>query len=431
MSRPVLVWFRNNLRIDDNEVLRAGLAESHYLVPVYCFDPRHFQHTPLGFPKTGSHRARFLLESVRDLRKSLRSHGSDLILRFGEPEHVIPELAARINASAIYTKKEVTAEEELVDDHVRAEAKKRGIPLHSVWDDTLYHVDDLPFAVSELPEVFTHFRKECEGASMIRDPHDALMHWMTIEGIDPGKIPALLEFGLPEPAAEPRAAFRFHGGESTAWSRMEDYFWHRDRLRDYKQTRNGMLGEDYSTKLSPWLAHGCISPRRIHAEVKRYEADRVTNDSTYWLVFELMWRDYFRFIAWKHGTNIFKRGGIKRVANRGWSEDLAKFGAWREGRTGQPLIDANMMELALTGFQSNRGRQNAASYLAHDLGVDWTWGAQWFESQLIDYDVASNWCNWNYVAGVGNDPREGRRFDPARQSEKYDPEGAYVKHWLG
>ncbi|MGB5966952.1 MAG: FAD-binding domain-containing protein, partial [Spirulinaceae cyanobacterium] len=167
----------------------------------------------------------------------------------------------------------------------------------------------------------------------------------------------------------------------------------------------------------------------IYAEVKKYETQRVANDSTYWLIFELLWRDYFRFICAKHGNRIFAKSGLQGI-NIPWQEDWQRFNLWREGKTGFPLVDANLRELAATGFMSNRGRQNVASFLTKNLGINWQMGAEWFESLLIDYDVCSNWGNWNYIAGVGNDARGFRYFNILKQSKDYDRQGKYVKHWL-
>ena len=211
--------------------------------------------------------------------------------------------------------------------------------------------------------------------------------------------------------------------------RLNSYFWQEDLLKVYKETRNGLLGADYSSKFSPWLAHGCLSPRYIFEEVKKYEAERKKNQSTYWLIFELIWRDYFRFVAKKYGNRIFLQSGI-RNQNMEAKGSKRIFQKWINGETGIPFIDANMIELKQTGFMSNRGRQNVASFLVKDLKINWTWGASYFESVLLDYDPCSNWCNWNYVAGVGNDPRENRYFNILSQAERYDPKGLYVKHWL-
>jgi deoxyribodipyrimidine photo-lyase len=249
------------------------------------------------------------------------------------------------------------------------------------------------------------------------------------EGIETGDLPTLEELGLEAPAIDDRAVLRFKGGETAGLDRLDHYFWKGDRLRLYKETRNGMVGADYSSKFSPWLALGCLSPRYIYGQVQQYEDQRVRNDSTYWLIFELLWRDYFRFICAKHGNKIFYPSGLQGMPIP-WKTDWERFDLWRTGQTGFPLIDANMRELAATGFMSNRGRQNVASFLTKNLGIDWRMGAEWFESLLIDYDVCSNWGNWNYTAGVGNDARGFRFFNILKQSKDYDRNGEYVKHWL-
>jgi deoxyribodipyrimidine photo-lyase len=186
---------------------------------------------------------------------------------------------------------------------------------------------------------------------------------------------------------------------------------------------------DYSSKFSPYLALGCLSARFIYHETKRYERERTSNQSTYWLIFELLWRDYFHFVARKYGSSLFLEGGIKNQPNRTRrSEKLIR--AWKEGQTGNPFVDANMRELKATGYMSNRGRQNVASYFVKDLNQDWRVGAAWFESMLLDYDPCSNYGNWNYIAGIGNDPRENRYFNTVKQAHNYDGKGVYTHHWL-
>jgi len=202
-----------------------------------------------------------------------------------------------------------------------------------------------------------------------------------------------------------------------------------DNLRNYKITRNGMLGEKYSSKFSPWISLGALSPRKILDETLRYESARIANDSTYWLRFELFWREYFRLYLLKHGRRLFQRKGPADLDLR-FTNSLNIFESWRKGCTGVPLIDANMVELESTGFMSNRGRQIVASFLSKNLDVDWRWGARWFEHCLIDYCPAANWGNWAYAAGVGADPRGFRGFDIYRQAKNYDPNGEYVRHWL-
>ncbi|MBW4474484.1 MAG: DASH family cryptochrome [Stenomitos rutilans HA7619-LM2] len=429
----ILIWYRNDLRLHDHEPLNRAVeqarTEGSQLLPFYCFDPRQFGQTSFGFPKTGAFRAQFLLESLADLRRSLRAINSDLVMQQGLPEVIIPNLVQQLGITAVYHYREVTSEETKVETALHHALELMGVEYASFWGQTLFHPDNLPFELSQLPELFTHFRKQVEQQSTVNPTFGSPTQLPQLPEIEAGKMPTLADLELELPVLDARAAFVFQGGETSGLARVNRYFWQHDRLKTYKETRNGMLGADYSSKFSPWLSLGCLSPRYLYEQVQQYEAERVRNDSTYWLIFELLWRDYFRFICAKHGDRIFRRSGLQGI-DIAWKEDWQRFDRWREGTTGFPLVDANMQELAVTGFMSNRGRQNVASFLTKNLGIDWRMGAEWFESLLLDYDVCSNWGNWNYTAGVGSDARGFRFFNILKQSKDYDPEGRYVKHWL-
>lgn len=424
-----LLWFRNDLRLHDHQPLDEAMRAGQSIVPLYCFDPRQFGQTSFGFPKTGVFRAQFLLDSVADLRRSLRALGSDLVIRVGQPEQVIPDLVKTLNIEAVYWHEEITAEERGVDEALATQLDALGVQSQLYWGATLYHPDNLPFDLGQVPEVFTQFRKQVERDSIVDATLPTPKKLPPLPSVDPGDLPTLADFGLGTPSPDPRGVLPFHGGETAGRQRLQDYVWEADCLKTYKETRNGLVGANYSSKFSPWLALGCLSPRQIYETVQRYERERVKNDSTYWLVFELLWRDYFRFISAKHGDRIFYPSGLRGLVID-WKQDWERFEAWRTGMTGFPLVDANMRELAATGFMSNRGRQNVASFLTKNLGIDWRMGAEWFESLLIDYDVCSNYGNWNYTAGVGNDARGFRYFNIPKQAKDYDPKGTYVKHWL-
>ena len=426
----ILLWLRNDLRLHDHEPLYRAFEKKADVIFLYCFDPRHFGKTAAGFPKTGAYRAQFLIESVTDLRRSLQAKGSDLVVRQGKPEEEIPALVKALHIDSVYWHEEVTAEEADVERAVEAVLKQLQVSSEVYWGATLYHPDDLPFEISRLPEVFTQFRKAVEQESQIFPTFATPDKLPPLPAeVDPGEIPTLADFGLEETSIDPKGVLFFKGGETEAFARLQHYFWDADRLHLYKETRNGMLGADYSSKFSPWLANGSLSPRKVYEAVQAYEQQRRKNNSTYWMVFELLWRDYFRFVCAKYGRKVFRKGGIRGLPID-WQQDWQRFDTWRQGETGYPLVDANMKEIAATGFMSNRGRQNVASFLTKNLGIDWRWGAEWFESLLIDYDVCSNWGNWNYTAGVGNDARGFRYFNIPKQSKDYDPAGEYVKHWL-
>ena len=364
MSTPRLHLGRH-LRLDDNPLLTSAAATQERLLPVFALDPTVAR---------GPHQEAFLLASLADLQSALRTRGSDLLLLHEPPP---------------------------------ADARDR-------YASSLRMIADaqLPFDHAAMPRTYTPFRQRVEAAGVRFTPPAPA----------PDHLPPLPE-GVACPTIEvPDTPLIATGGASSAHRHWRQY---RDRrLPDtYKDTRNGLLGWDYSSKLSAWLAWGCISPRRIAHDLALYEEEFGANDGTYWLWFELLWREHFRLLHLKHGTALYRARGLSQLPTP--PHDEAAFQRWCEGRTGEPLVDAGMRELAATGWLSNRMRQIVASFLIHDLACDWRAGAAWFESRLIDFDVHSNQGNWLYVAGRDTDPRGGRRFNPDKQAREHDPDGAY------
>jgi deoxyribodipyrimidine photo-lyase len=317
-----------------------------------------------------------------------------------------------------------------------------GLSLESVWQSSLLEPADLPFAAVQLPELFTSFRQAVERAGVLpRAPLPTLSQVPGLPAASPAwsALVASLRPDVPLNAlavSDDRSSFPYHapefaGGEGAAKQHLVRYFG-RKLAHTYKATRNGLTGTDYSSKFSPWLASGALSARTAYAALKQFELEDGANDSTYWLWFELLWRDYFRFLHLKYGVQLYRERGLAHT-----SQDLAPtqhkpggFNRWCQGETGEPLVDAGMRELKATGYLSNRLRQVVASYLIHDLRGDWRAGAAWFESQLLDFDIYSNQGNWLYIAGRGTDPRGGRRFNPQKQTQDHDPHGHYRALWL-
>ena len=431
-NRKGIVWFRQDLRLHDNEALTDALKSCEEVIPVFIFDERVFMgKTKFGFPKTGNFRAKFIIESVADLRQSLRQSGTDLIVRTGKPEEIIFELAQSLKSSWIFCNRERTTEELEVQDELEKKLWSIGQEIRYSRGKMLYHTGDLPFPITHVPDTFSSFRKEVERFVDIRPPLPAPEKIEPFsDEIESGIIPNLDTFGLEEPVQDERAVLDYKGGETEGLARLNYYLWETDLAASYLNTRNEMIGSDFSTKFSAWLAQGCLSPKLIYHELTRYEAARTKNKSTYWVFFELMWRDFFRFMAKKHGNKIFLKTGTRGEEKWDLKNDWNLLQIWIDGRTGVPFIDANMREIAKTGYMSNRGRQNVASFLINDLNVNWQMGAEYFESQLIDYDPASNYGNWNYIAGVGSDPREDRYFNILSQARKYDNAGEYIRLWL-
>lgn len=268
---------------------------------------------------------------------------------------------------------------------------------------------------------------------------------------------------MPSMPSGVQSAHPFTGGSKAAVERVQHLI-ESGSMTSYKDTRNGLLGLDFSTKLSAWLALGSISARQVHWMLMDFEDGKTELGSqaqgygkgeskgTAGVRFELLWRDYMRLCTRKFGSRLFFVEGYRQDRSSSWKYISSPFSKTTEkknnhgsndadtkvaierfiqGRTGTGLIDASQRELFLTGWTSNRARQNVASFLAKHLGIDWRIGAEWYEANLVDFDVSSNWGNWQYVAGVGNDPRgDARVFNPVKQAVDYDDNGEYVRAWV-
>ena len=441
LASPCLVWHRTDLRVHDHAALQAAAAASSgRVVGVLCIPEDPFGSVELlrgvTLPRASERRVGHWLQAIDGLRADWRSIGSALVVLRGEPEQVIPKLVADLGAIAVHTAPCPAHDELLQNRRVACVLADRGARLVTHDETTMIPAADLPFSIEHLPEVFSNYRRLVERSCRTPDPVPAptgldvpasTRDWSeaisdaTLSGADlhRARIAAL--------QIDPRAPSTVRGERAAGLERMQQWIWRDDCLARYKETRDGLMGADFSSRLSTWLATGTISPREVAAQIRQYERECVANDSTYWLWFELLWRDYFHLWVRRWQSRAFKASGMMGRTPCG-APDVQTFDRWRTGTTGEPFVDACMHELAATGWLSNRGRQNAASWLAKTAGVDWRWGAWWFESQLLDHDVGPNWGNWQYVAGVGNDPRN-RTFNVRAQAERYDADGAYRRTW--
>lgn len=419
-----IIWFRNDLRTNDHEALHQCSNQKQPVIGIYCFDAKLFQKHRLGFANAGNQRLNFLLASLSYLKKEMQNLGSDLLIYQEAAHEVIPRVCNALQIEEIFWQQLPGTEEEKEATLVQTEIKKLNIRAKTYWDSTLTSISQMPFSIEHLPDLFTTFKNRVEPRMAPAVPLPKPKQLIGIKH-------ELSQQELPNFTTPPvlNNWYNLKGGEDEALLRLNAYTWENNAIQNYKETRNGLIGKDYSSKLSPYLALGCISARQVYKEVKDYEHAVISNASTYWLIYELIWRDYFKWILVKYGPKLFQPNGLQPMPWP-WKNDKAKFERWRLGETGQAFIDANMRELLHTGFMSNRGRQNVASYLCKDLGINWLWGAAWFESQLIDYDASSNYGNWAYQAGVGNDARSDRKFNPVKQAENYDPKKEYVSFWL-
>jgi len=465
--------------------------------------------------RTGPHRIRFMAEGVWDLKKKLEGLecGSGLEIRVGGIPDVVSDILdwysqdSKGKVTGVWMTDDDGTEEKEDEQSLRELTADHGVDF-KVWKDEKYYIDecvvptlasfrvkhlggksltqlsrDLPYTdISELPNVYTSYRKSLEP---LRDrPRDTLPAPTQLPPLPPDIPPQQQPFRIPSNldalqksllsplekdtlAESPKwptdvqSAHPFTGGETSALRRVTHLI-SSGAMSSYKDTRNGMLGLDFSTKLSAFLAQGHVTARHVHWAMLDFEEGRGVgknikgygqgeNAGTAAVRFELLWRDYMRLCMRKFGSRMFHMYGIQSQDGNGSEKAYSKkwktldrpngagddpkqtmeaFTRFRSGHTGVGLIDASNRELFVTGYTSNRARQNVASFLTSHLNIDWRIGAEWYECLLTDYDCASNWGNWQYVAGVGNDPRQGRVFNPIKQAFDYDPKGEYIKAWV-
>ena len=441
--KTVLYWFRSDLRLHDHPALAQAIAlatqQGATLLPVYCHAPDAL--TRWGFERVGPHRRAFTSDTLACLSAALAARGSRLLQCTGDAPAVLPVLVKALGGTDECTVvcEAIAAPEEQAEV---AALRAQGLTVQTVWHSSLLHPDDLPFAAAHLPPVFTAFRNAVERAQVQpRAPLPmpivlpAMPAMPAIAALPPehlgsaGQCVPLVAYA--QAVGDERSSFpygtpAFAGGEVAALAHLTQYL-ARKLPHSYKQTRNGLTGVDYSSKFSPWLATGALSARQVMAQLRQFEAEHGANDGSYWLWFELLWRDYFRLLHLQHGRALYRARGLSDPPLT--AHNAQGFARWCGGQTGEPLVDAALRELVATGYLSNRLRQVAASYLVYDLHGDWRAGAAWFERCLLDYDPYSNQGNWLYIAGRGTDPRGGRRFNPQKQTQDHDADGSYRRLW--
>lgn len=413
-----LFIFQNDLRVNDNLALQAASDNSETLICCYCFDPSLTRYGRYGIASLGKHRLNFLMDSLESLRAELEKRGQQLLILTGSFEKEVTRAISELGADAVFVSEHQGVYEQRHLDLV----KKRFpfLPFIETPNNTLFSEDELPFLLPDLPTTFSQFRKQVEP---LKDSYLVT----DIKNLAP--TPNNFE-AAPVPLSKSSTTHQmYRGGELAALSHLQNYF-SEDYASDYKQTRNALDDFQSSTKFSPWLALGCMSARQVMSALRSYEQQHEANESTYWISFELLWREFFFWYAKKHGAKLFAFRGLSTTSPK-TSFYPERFQKWCSGNTPFPIVNACMKQLNATGYMSNRGRQVVASCFVHELGLDWRYGAAYFEHQLIDYDVSSNWGNWQYLAGVGADPRGHRRFNLEKQAAQYDPEGEFIKRWDG
>ncbi|WP_086775517.1 DASH family cryptochrome [Vibrio coralliirubri] len=444
MKKIGLYLFTNDLRINDNALLYQASQIVDELVCVVV-EPilSHYSALFAQEQQYGAHRIAFISQSISDLKANLSNLKQSLIVLTQDQDKrdnvkdSLNEIISALNVTHLFANAHCGYDEQqLVQSTLTDCANLTAIQTHN---STLFELNDFPFTLDKLPRSFTKFRKLIEHLSVDTQS-------LNITTLPPA--PDLTEtshchskaslFGTSDLASEQS----FKGGETSGLVHLDHYFLH-DYASRYKQTRNALDGIENSTKFSPWLALGCVSPKTICRHLTRFESHHGSNDSTYWIYFELLWREYFYWKSMSLKAFLFTGSSTNPVTAENSKQSASlNFAKWKSGNTNYQIVDACMRQLNATGYMSNRGRQLAASCLIYELGVDWRHGAAYFESQLVDYDVASNWGNWAYIAGALNKPAhneqtknqsqpKSRHFDLAKQTEMYDPDHAFINQWAG
>ena len=426
--KRALVWFTSDLRWHDNQALFEAITENEEILFCYCWNETFMNSEQLASRRVGNHRKRYLIQALIQLKKTLHEKGGKLLVLKGNPGSVLGEIHQQFDFQRVYLQQPIGWEELQELEDVKNQFQKEQIKWFICRTNTLVDDSELPFSIQQLPRVFTDFRKQVEKTSQVKPEIE-----MPFEIQSPSSFVFENELSFDafsnEKELHPHSLVPYTGGENEVISHLFYYLFETKAIHTYKETRNELKGVLNSSKLSIGLATGCISARVIYHTLQQFTNKHGSNESTYWLYFELLWRDFFYFQFRKYPRAFFLQNGLNRTNTSSFSSDLEKLVLWKNGDTKNQLINAGMKELNCTGFTTNRMRQLLASYFIYDLQLDWRYGAAYFEEQLIDYDVANNWGNWAYIAGVGNDPRSGRPFNIEKQAEMYDKDHSYRALW--
>ena len=412
MTLTAIVWFRRDLRVHDHPALTAAARTADRVVPVFVLDERllrgRFESGPRG---------RFLLGCLRELRASLRNRGADLVVRSGDPARELAALAEETGADRLHFASDVSGFAMARDR--RVEAAMAGAGVEVVRHPGLFVADvGRPRTKGGRPySVFSPFWRAWTQLDR-REVHGAPRKLALPSDVRVGEIPSAGALGLPADVPDP-----FPPGEAAARARM--HAWLRDGIDAYADRHDRLEGG--TSELSPYLHLGCLSPREL--EQRTCEAGTGAGPAEF--VRQLCWRDFYAHVLLHHPGNA-RHAHQRAMDGLEWEDDDEAFDAWREGRTGFPVVDAGMRQLAARGWLHNRARLIVASFLTKDLHIDWRRGEAHFMRLLVDGDEGSNNGNWQWITSIGVDPAPyfRRMYNPSAQQARHDPEGAYVRRWV-
>ncbi|WP_181182332.1 deoxyribodipyrimidine photo-lyase [Sphingobacterium lumbrici] len=375
-KRVILVWFRNDLRTHDNEVLHAAIEKADFVIPVYIFDPRYYQINKSGYTNTGKLRSLYILNTVRSLKEKLQSLGGDLMTFEGLPEEIIPHLVQKYDVNEVYHHREIARTETSISERVEEALWKIQCNLKHFIGHTLYHKEDLPFPIKDIPNSFNIFKKKIERESSVRSPLSEIASITIPPHLEKTE---LSEYGETE---------HYSYGEKAAINQLNMIF------------SQPLGNEDLYIRLSPFLAIGSLSPVYTY----HYINERITTSNKKQvakITERLLWRDYYRFMLKKYPNKYF-------LSQSTADPDTIKIENWRTGNTENPTINMYMQELNNTGIISYIQREALALFFTYEYQQPWLQGAVWFEEKLIDYAPATNYGFWAHIAGEGTSEKDNK-----------------------
>lgn len=431
-----LVLLDQALRLHDNPLLFSGTADNNngdatgqnpqQLVAVVCLDKAAYFSRQYGLQRANLQRLQQQLQLIDHTAQALEQFDIGLITLFGEPATEISTLARLLQVTDILAATPHGYREQQTIALLSERFAVTTLDINSLLGSA-----DLAPELPRLPDSFSSFRKQREPLLLVTAALPPFQPQPGQQWLTPVETAPFSE-GFMQLAPFRQTSLSAGSSEQQALQRLNDYIWQHAAISHYKTSRNGLLGDYYASKFSAALATGSLSVRFCWQQIVQFEQQQLANESTYWLKFELLWREFFRWQFRKYGKSWFSKNAIKGPLDFSKpslnNKQQLKFNNWCAGQSGVPFIDANMRLLNASGLMSNRGRQNVASYLIHDLGIDWRLGAAYFEQRLLDYDVASNWGNWAYIAGSGNSGE--RQFNVIKQAISYDGNGDFVRTML-
>ena len=396
----------------DHPALRAALDGADRVVPVFCFDERLLHGRHASGPRT-----QFLIECLTDLDRSLGERGSGLVIRRGRPERELAELGREVGAGTVHVTRDVSPFARRRGERTRSAFAGAGLELISHDGLNAIDVGAIETGSGGPYSVFSPFHRKWL-ATPRREVLGAPRALPALPSrLAKGRIPSLASLGLGQEVDDPA-----RGGEGEARRALDRFL--DGSIRDYAENHDA-LGADRTSRLSPYLHFGCLSPRQIEQRLPRGKGAEAFRR-------QLCWRDFYHHVLLNNPRNARSEFQDRYRGRIRWSYAKRPFEAWCEGRTGYPLVDAGMRQLRREGFMHNRARLVVASFLTKDLGIDWRWGERWFMRMLIDGDEANNNGNWQWIASVGVDPQPVYRriYNPARHQERYDPSNRYVLRYV-